>query len=369
MPVDLKKVSKSFWEDEYIATRIYRSIAARRKDKAQLFNQLADMEARHGLLWEKIYTEKSGNVKPKASLWLKTKLALFKLLLRIIGLSAFLRYLELSESSAIRAYGEMMEAPELQEYRSEIKDVIRDEVYHETSLLSEVVKVKGDINNVRNAVYGMVDSLVEVMAVVVGLAVVLVNPRVVALGGIISASAGTLSMSAGAYLSAKSQRDVVEGKIADLSVRARVMPERTAARIKGQLMAWGLSSQLADEVAGEAEKNHELEQSLGMAVDLGLSEESVEDPISAAKSAGLYYFIGALAPIAPFVAQVGGRLGIALAIVFSVALLSIASAVIAMLSGVSIRRKVFEMDAVALAAAAATFAIGFVARTFLGISI
>ncbi len=76
-----------------------------------------------------------------------------------------------------------------------------------------------------------------------------------------------------------------------------------------------------------------------------------------------------MAPIAPFLAMVSGRLGIALSIIFSVALLTVASAVIAMLSGVSIRRKVMEMDAVALAAALATFVIGFVARTFLGIAI
>jgi VIT1/CCC1 family predicted Fe2+/Mn2+ transporter len=40
-----------------------------------------------------------------------------------------------------------------------------------------------------------------------------------------------------------------------------------------------------------------------------------------------------------------------------------------MLSGVSIKRKIFEMDALSLAAALATFSIGFIARTVLGISV
>jgi VIT1/CCC1 family predicted Fe2+/Mn2+ transporter len=367
--LDLKKASKAFWEDEYIATRIYRTIASRRKDKARLFERLADMEARHGALWEKMYAERSANENLTASLRLKMKLGISKVFLRLMGLSAFVRYLELSESGAIRTYGEIIDAPEVRSHRDELRAVILDEVQHEISLLSEVVKVKGAVDDVRNAVYGMVDSLVEVTAVVVGLAVVLVNPVVVALGGVISASAGTLSMSAGAYLSSKSQRDLVEGKMSDLSVRTKVMPVEEAKKISEQLMEWGLTAPVAGEVSSEVLENHELAEALGKAVDLRLSEESLEDPVSAARSAGLYYFIGSLAPIAPFVATVGGRLGIALSVVFSVALLSVASAIIAMLSGVGVKRKVAEMDAVGLAAAAATFVIGFVARTFLGIAL
>lgn len=369
MAVDLKRASKAFWEDEYISTRIYRSIAEKRKDKAKLFDDLADMEARHGALWEKMYAERNADEKPKAGIRLKAKLAMFKVFLRLMGLSAFIRYLELSESAAIRTYGQILDTPELREHREELRGVILDEVHHEISLLSEVVTVRGNVDDVRNAVYGMVDSLVEVTAVVVGLAVVLVNPVIVALGGIISASAGTLSMSAGAYLSSKSQRDIVEGKIADLSVRARVMPERQAERISAQLMTWGLTAPVAAEVGAEVTRNHDLAEAMGKAVDLRTSEESLENPVHAARSAGVYYFIGSLAPIAPFLAMVSGRLGIALSVTFSVVLLSISSAIIAMLSGVSIRSKVIEMDAVALAAAIATFIIGFVARTFLGIAV
>ena len=369
MALDLKRTSKAFWEDEYIATRIYRSIAQRRKDKAQTYNELSDMESRHGALWERMYSENSANEKPRASFWLKAKLGLSKVLLRLIGLSAFVRYLELSESAAIRTYGALLDAPELRDHHDEIKGVILDEVYHEVTLLSEVIKVKGDVDDIRNAVYGMVDSLVEVLAVVVGLAVVLVNPVVVALGGIIAASAGTLSMSAGAYLSTKSQSDIVAGRIADLSVRARVMPEMHSERIGQRLREWGLTDSVAAEVAAEVAGNRNLAEAMGKAVDLGLSEDSVENPIRAARTAGVYYFIGSLAPIAPFLAMIGGRLGIALAILFSLAMLSFASAIIAMLSGVGVKRKVFEMDAVALAAAFATFVIGFVARTFLGIGV
>jgi VIT1/CCC1 family predicted Fe2+/Mn2+ transporter len=369
MTLDLKKASKAFWEDEYVATRIYRSIAHRRRDKAQLFNELADMEARHGALWERMHSEHSGKEKPTASLWLKLKLTLSQVFLRLMGLSAFVRYLELSESGAIRTYGELVDAPELQSHREELTGVILDEVHHEVTLLSEVIKSRGSVDDVRNAVYGMVDSLVEVLAVVVGLAVVLVNPIVVALGGIITASAGTLSMSAGAYLSSKSQRDIVDGRIADLSVRVRVMPEKQAERMGQRLREWGLPAPVATEATLEVMKNRELAEAMGKAVDLGLPEESAENPLRAARSAGVYYFIGSLAPIAPFLALTGGRLGIALAIVFSLTLMSVASAIIAMLSGVSIKRKVLEMDTVALAAAAATFVIGLVARTFLGIAV
>jgi VIT1/CCC1 family predicted Fe2+/Mn2+ transporter len=242
-------------------------------------------------------------------------------------------------------------------------------MHHEVMLLSEVIKSKENVDDVRSATYGMVGSLVEVLAVVVGLAVVLVNPIVVALGGIITASAGTLSMSAGAYLSSKSQRDIVDGRIADLSVRVRVMPERQAERIGQRLREWGLPASVSTEVMSEMTKNHELEEAIGKAVDLGLPEVGVENPLRAARSAGVYYFIGSLAPIAPFLAMIGGLLGIVLAIAFSLTLLSVASAIIAMLSGVSIKRKIFEMDTLSLAAAVATFVIGFVARTFLGITV
>jgi VIT1/CCC1 family predicted Fe2+/Mn2+ transporter len=369
LTVDLRKVAKAFWDDEYLATRLYRYMAERRTEKAEVFDQLSTMESRHGSLWEKLYAENSGGARPRASGWLKFKLNLSKVFMRIVGYPTFVRYMELSESQAIRTYGTMLDDPELEGYHEDLRAVVLDEVQHEVTLLSEVVKLRSNIDDVRNAVYGMVDALVEVLAVVVGLAVALVNPAIVALGGIISASAGTLSMSAGAYLSSKSQRDLMEGKMAEVSVRSRVVPEEQAGKIGKRLKEWGMPESVVAEVASEIVKNRNLAEAMGNAIDLGTTEENLEDPVKAAKSAGIYYFMGALAPVAPFLAMVGGQLGIGLAVILSLLLLSIASAIIAMLSGVSPKRKVLEMDLVALMAAAATFAIGYVARTILGLAL
>jgi VIT1/CCC1 family predicted Fe2+/Mn2+ transporter len=369
MTLNLKKVAKGFWDDEYLATRLYKSMGERYAEKAQIFNELTKMESSHGAFWEALYSENSAGQKPRASLWLKTKLQLLKFMMRLIGFPAFVRYLELNESGAIRTYGKLFDSAELEEYREGLRSVVLDEVQHEVALLSEVIRVKKNVDDVRNAVYGMVDSLVEVLAVVVGLAVALVNPVIVVLGGIITASAGTLSMSAGAYLSSGSQREIVEGKIAELSVRAEVMPERQAERVVHRLKEWGLSTDVASEVSAEIVKDRGLVEAMSKAIDLGVSEENVEDPLRAARSAGVSYFVGSLAPIMPFAAMVGGRLGIALSTVLSVIFLSVVSAVIAMLSGVSVKRKILQMDAVAISAALGTFVVGFIARTFLGISV
>jgi VIT1/CCC1 family predicted Fe2+/Mn2+ transporter len=369
LQTDLRKTFKAFWEDEYVATRLYRYMGEQHEEMQEAFEKLASMESKHGTLWERLYVDNSDGRKPSASFSLKAKLALSKWFMKLIGYSAFVKYMELSESSAIRTYGELLEHPDLAKQRDVLKEVIIDEVQHEVTLLSEVVRMKSDIDDVRNAVYGMVDALVEVLAIVVGLASALVNPVVVALGGIISASAGTLSMSAGAYLSSKSQRDLAEGKLAEVSVRSKVVPQQEAKRIEKKLKSWGLSEQVASEISDEIADNPKLAEAMDKAVDLGFTEEALEDPKKAAKNAGLYYFMGALAPILPFVSMVTGELGILLAVVFSLTLLSIASAVIAMLSGVGLKRKVVEMDTVALAASLATFAIGYAARTFLGLAV
>jgi VIT1/CCC1 family predicted Fe2+/Mn2+ transporter len=365
---DLTRASWKFWEDEFIASSLYRAMSKRYKGKTELMRQLASMEDTHMAFWKQVYYDSSGE-DPHPNLWTRMKIFGWRILMTFTGYSAFTRYLEVSESSAIREYSSLLEDERLKEKRDALKAVLMDEVKHETLLVQDLAGKKSSTEDVRNAVYGMVDALVEVLAVVVGLASALANPVLVALAGVISASAGTLSMAAGAYLSSSSQLELVQGKIAEVGVKAKVQPEELKDRVINRLREWGMRDGVAEEVGKEMMSNPALAMQLETSVSAALSEESVEDPKSAAWHAGLYYALGAIAPVAPFAAMIGGTLGIALAVVFSVSVLSFASATMAMLSGVGVKRKVLQMDLVALGAAGGTFIIGFVARHVLGISI
>jgi VIT1/CCC1 family predicted Fe2+/Mn2+ transporter len=92
-------------------------------------------------------------------------------------------------------------------------------------------------------------------------------------------------------------------------------------------------------------------------------------PIKAAYHCGAYYFLGALIAVFPFLVGLHGIEGIALSIVLVCAALTVVSAIVAITSGTSVRRRAFEMLAISLGAAFVTILFGTFARLYFGVSI
>ena len=161
--------------------------------------------------------------------------------------------------------------------------------------------------------------MVSNFSLVMGVAGGLDNPTVVMLAGIAGLLAGGFSMAAGEYISVTSQRDVYLHQMRQEEARARAEGERR---------------------------------------DLGRDLDYLGSPWGAAFSSFAAFVAGALIPLAPYLANLGGLAVYLSAALSAVALLAVGAAV-AVGSGRNAAWGAVRMLLAGSLAAAATFGIGY----------
>ncbi len=311
-----KRLERKFYLLEMLHYKVYRMLAGMERDKnlSDMLIALAEKEKKHFTIWKNMLL-KDGIEDAELGVWSSAQYFIFVLVRRIFGLAFATGYLERDERKALDEYIELLEDNSFTKSEmSKIKEVIRDERSNENELTEQMSSKFTHSDYTRSIVFGFNDGVVEVLAAVVGFAVLATSNLIVIIGGIIIGLSGTLSMSGGAYLSAKSSDLVEEG--------------------------------------------------------FGVKEKHVHtSPKKEALYTGIYYFIGALIPILPFALGLSGIYGIAAAIALVIIGLIIASIVIAVISGSSIKKHAAEMVAISLAASFGTIMLGIILRIYFGISI
>jgi len=358
------------YKDEYIDSCLYKNMAAYVKDevKRQTFDELSKVERTHANFWYD-FSESMG-ITPSISLSSRLKLFFMILFTRLFGYKLTIRLFEAGELAAIKKYSELYRSADLtKDVREQLGKIIYDEISHEEYLMSEVLKIKTMFERVRDALYGMVDALVEVLAVVVGLASVIREPVVVALAGIIAGSAGTFSMAAGAYLSAKSQHEIASAKGAKVEMEVEVSPENAYKKLVDYFRKEGLREEDLEIVVSRLMESKKACTEILKREELGTTESELPSPKRAALDAGLYYFLAALFPIAPFVFGLSGPMGVVSAIASSATALAVTGILVGVMTGISPLRKAGEMVGIALGAAGLTYTIGTLAKMMLGIEV
>ncbi|MCS7136673.1 MAG: VIT1/CCC1 transporter family protein [Nitrososphaerota archaeon] len=358
------------YRDEYVDSRLYKVMATYVKEdnKRRAFEELSEVEKTHADFWYDFLD--SMGIKPSVGPVSKLKLFFMILFVKLFGYRLTIRLFEAGELSAIKRYARLYRTADFTESaRKKLGKIIHDEISHEEYLISEVLKIRPMFERVRDALYGMVDALVEILAVVVGLASIIRDPTIVALAGIISGSAGTFSMAAGAYLSAKSQHEIVSAKSTKVEMEAEVSPESAYKKLADYFRKEGLREEDVELVVSRLMESKRPYLEILKHEELGSTESELPHPRRAALDAGLYYFLAALFPILPFVLGLSGIFGVVAAIVSSAIVLTITGILVGVLTGISPLRKAGEMVGVALGAAGLTYMIGTLAKTLLGIEV
>ncbi len=304
---------ETFYENELNDASLYKRISKRimtswrrserKQDIAKKLMELAAIESHHSDFWAEIIKKKGRTLPPfkNRNTWYYSYLGFLQ---KIFGISFLVRYLERGEVDAIKEYSDYLEkeSTELWE-REQLNKILTDEKDHEDAFIQMSTELKGNADKVRDAIYGMSDGLIEVLASVAGLTGVFINNIYVAVGGIVFGASGLVSMTIGAYLSE---------------------------RAKGQIVS--------------------------------------TDSYSAKRAAGntaLYYFIGAIVPIFPFLfLQRYTALIVSFALVIIVD--GFVTSVISIQSNGKLRKDLLRSLGLVTLGFLATFAIGLIAHHFIG---
>ncbi len=364
------KLLKDFFEDEIIAMSLYKFMKRKSREKKEVFDKLAEMEIGHADFWRTL-AEKIYGTRLKVGFKLRLKIIWNKFIALITPLTFMINYLELGERGAYIEYSNLLETVKGdKELYQSVKNIIYDEIEHEGVFMDMILGEKSRLTKIKDAIYGMTDSLVEILALVIGLASVIASPLTVGLAGLISAVGGTFSMTSGAYLSSKSQNDLYEGALEEIKIKETLAQHLLERDLKSALIERGLTEESAELLIKAVKEKPEI---LGNLVRSIVIEETPTNPKEVASTTGLYYVLGALPAIVPFfIAEFLGVPSITVAVI-AVVLSSIVAFLTGIftgvLSGIDVKRKAIENVLIIVGATAATYLIGTAAKMFLGIEI
>lgn len=364
------KVAEESLRDELESAKIYEELAKKlgSRDIGRKLREIARMEAQHAAFWAKFLRERGADpskVRPRG--W---RVRLYTILFHLIGFGLTIKLLELGEAQAIATYSRLLEEGGLGEEEIEgLKRLIEDELMHEQTFLEEESKIKEFLDHVRDAVLGMSDGLVEILSVTAGLAGAYGDPINVALGGLIVGMGGALSMGIGAYISVKAQKEVRLGTLSTVRSIIKSIPAAVTGMLRKALMSKGISDDAAEVLIRDATNNEALMRRLVTEEVYEIKEEMIEDPKKAGLYTGAFYILGAVVPLIPYFLRLPISLSLPLSVGFAGAMLAVVGFIIAVSAGLSIKRKVLEMVAGGIGAAAITYLIGRGASVLLGIEV
>ncbi len=324
------QLAREFYINELNDYRLYTELS-RMVDKEELreaLTHIANMEKGHARFWRE-FLKRRGEELPSEKRKPFQSLVVF--LGRFVNPLLLVSLLELGESSAYTQYYRFLKEKGTELSEEEVKrlrSIILDELSHESTFREKVEEL--GLSNVRDMVLGMNDGLVELLGVVAGLSAVYRHePHTVGASAVVVGIAGAISMGVGAFISVRSQRQVNE-----------------AIREREKILA---------EVSGEGEKDER--------------GQSTENEFKSALFTGLSYLLGVVFPVSPYFFLSDSLSALAFSLLFALLVLALVASFIAVVSGISLKKKILEMVLSAGFAASASFLIGSLVKSVFGIEL
>ncbi len=213
-------------------------------------------------------------------------------------------------------------------------------------------------NALRAAVLGANDGLVSVLSLVMGVAGAHSSNGAILIAGLAGTLAGACAMAMGEWLSVQSARELAQRQIDIESDELREAPDEEQEELSLIYQAKGLGREQADALAAKLMEDKDNVLDTLTREELGLDPEDLGGSAwEAAITSFFLFFLGALAPVTPFVLLTGAPAVIASLAASGVALFGIGAA-ITLLTGRGVLYSGMRQLLIGMAAAGVTFGIG-----------
>jgi VIT1/CCC1 family predicted Fe2+/Mn2+ transporter len=221
----------------------------------------------------------------------------------------------------------------------------------------EAIHRGGRSGTLRAAVFGANDGLVSNLSLVMGVAGAVADNHLIVLAGIAGLLAGAFSMAAGEYISMQSQRELFEQQIAVEREEMRVMPEVEQAELAAIYRAKGIASADAERIAEQLMEDPSNALDTKVREELGLDPDQLGSAWGAAFYSFVFFAVGALIPLVPFLLTSGQIAFIAALAASFIALFAVGAAV-SIVTGKSMLYSGSRQVVIGAAAAAVTYGVG-----------
>ncbi len=155
-------------------------------------------------------------------------------------------------------------------------------------------------SRLRDAVFGTQDGLISTLGALTGIAAGTQSGHVVVIAGFVIVAVESLSMAAGSYLSSKSQRQYLERLLREEEEEIARDPEGEREEIWDMYRARGYADEEIEIIAKRLLSNPRLLLEDMAHKELGISPDSMEEPLGNALVMGVAYLLGGLIPVVPY---------------------------------------------------------------------
>jgi len=210
----------------------------------------------------------------------------------------------------------------------------------------------------RAAVLGVNDGLVSVLCIVLAVAGAGAETHSVLLAGFAGLIAGAVSMAAGEWISVKSQVELFNGILNDITKLIKEDRPLLIEQVTDSLSRTGHADSTADKAAKEiAENDAHLTEVYARQV-MGFNPDELGSPWIAAGSSFMLFTVGALAPLLPWFFG-GGILTLTLSIAFTCIGGLIVGGYIALSSGKNVIYGGLRQLGIVILASVVTYGVGY----------
>jgi len=339
----------------------YERLAKKARDERtkRLLVEISTDEVKDSEYWLEKIKELNGELEmPSKTYFMDVRVSL---MMHILGRRSFFEWAIINEDEIIEDLA--IQAGNISDMVTSEKwnRIASDERLHVERVKKEVLgmeawEMRGS-GGVRDIIFGANDGLVSILALVAGVYGAITESHTILIAGIAGAVAGAISMGAGAYLSSKSEKEVIEKESERKGIRKKGTPEEEQAKLVEFYQTKGFKKREAEAIASRVTSEMELRSEHTIGEEVGLRSEESWSPIKASILTGLSFAAASLIPILPFIFME-----------VTPAAITAVIATIATLFGVGASKAIFtrkswilsglEMMVIGTLAAALTYAIG-----------
>ncbi len=347
---------RRYLADERIEAQTYHNLAERRTgQQREIMLGLAAAEQRHEQHWLDLLGDRAEPA-PKPRLQAR----LLPMLARLFGTVFVLALAQRSEQRT--AYDKDEDAP---------RQMAADEHIHEEVVRSLAAESRNQMaGSFRAAIFGANDGLISNLALILGVAAAGMENGLVLTTGFAGLLAGALSMAAGEWISVSSQRELLDASNPDPKAHRSVPAlDVNANELALLFRARGETPEKAEEHAQEIFKtlgkptktssgSIPLRSAFsGSAPD---GNEAIGTPLKAGLSSFVFFAVGALVPLIPFIFGLENFVAILVSSGIVGVVLLITGGLVGLLSGKPAWKGAIRQLLIGYAAAATTYGLGTV---------
>ena len=334
------------WYHEKESAWLYRRVAAAEPDahKRRLFEQLAAAAEEQATRWEQAAAR--GAASPAARVFTPSVRA------RVVA-----RLLQTFDPASLRPVLAAMKLRGLSIYSGPAASVGGHAM--PTSLAEVGARHRSTLGgSLRAAVFGVNDGLMSNLSLVLGVAGAGVGSGYVLMSGAAGLLAGALSMAAGEYISVRSQREMYEYQIALERAELKEYPEEEAEELALIYQARGVELDQARAVSRALLARPDQALDVLSREELGLNPADLGSPWRAASASFVTFAAGAVVPLVPFLARMGGVEAVAVSAAATAVALSAVGLSLSLFTGRDALRSALRMVLIGGGAGTLSFLVG-----------